>query len=206
MRTGLTRDYKEQKLAQIQSERRSDEHYDATPTHYYGEFDPIEESHKHVNACSTCSSTNVFCHHDLPTIDQVPGAQNSGTINAWRPKKSHFVACAICGARGRAAKTPWQAILEWNKSRQSIHPAYTDLPLFGLRSLDRSGAQERLTGIRRDLELRAKEAGLRRTLGHTRTNQNHIDRMKAYLAWCIYAQGLVKESVLPRIPVRSPGT
>lgn len=197
MRTGLTRTYKEQKLAQLQEERHSDEHYDATPTRYYGEFDPVAETKSHINRCAQCESSAVAIQHDYPRIDQVPGAQNTGTINPYTPKKAHFVECTGCNARGLAATTAWQAVIVWNKSRHSIYPSYRELPLFGLQSLDVPAAKERLVGIRRDLELRSKEAGLRRALGKTHQNQNHIERMKAYLAWCIYAQGVVKESRNP---------
>lgn len=191
MRRGLTTEYKREKLAKIESERLGDEHYDRTATRYYGDFDPVEGALDHINPRACGAPAN--CHHDVPDLNQVPGAQNTGTVNAWKQGKACFIACTRCSTKGRAAKTAWQSVLEWNKSPCSTHPSYRTLPLFGLRPLEPAAAKERLIGIRHDLELRSKEAGLRRDLGLTRTNRQYLERMKAYLAWCIYAQALVKE-------------
>lgn len=59
MRPSLTRPYKEKKLAKIEAERRSDEHYVSTPTRYYGDFDPVDGSLSHINRCAACGSVEV---------------------------------------------------------------------------------------------------------------------------------------------------
>lgn len=82
-------------------------------------------------------------------------------------------------------------MLDWNKSPRSAVDDYRTLPLFGLCNLPPDEARERLIGIGRDLELRSKEAGLRRDRGEL-VGQAYQQRLKAYLVWCIYAQGLVK--------------
>jgi hypothetical protein len=106
------------------------------------------------------------------------------------------VRCA-CGAEGQIGKHDWRAVLDWNKSPLSENPDYRTLPLFRLGNLDLDQARERLIGIRRDLELRSKEAGLRRDLGEA-VGRAYQQRLQAFLAWCIYAQGLVKLATADR--------
>jgi len=190
MRKGLTREYKEDKLKDIQKRIKADSHYQATATRYYGDFDPLIETENHINAC-ICGAKAVLVY-DIPDLDQVPGARNSGTPRPYQPRKQWFVRCGACGSASMIAKKPWLAVLQWNKSPLSINPPYRTLPVFGLRGLDADAAAERLQSIRADLELRSKEAGLRRDLGRTKTNQKYLDRLKAFLQWCIYAQSLVK--------------
>lgn len=192
MRKGLTVSYKVEKLASIRQEIDSDEHYEKTPTSYYGEFDPINETINCINACVSCGGEGES-HFKIPSIEQVPGAKNNGTMNSWRPRNLWYVECSKCNVKGLAVKKQWQAIMEWNKSPLSASPSYKTLPLFGLYNLAAKEALERLAGIRRDLELRISEMGLRGDLEKTSANSLPKDQMKAYLAWCIYAQSLVKQ-------------
>lgn len=170
MRRGLTPEYKAEKLARLRDERSSDEHYERTPTVTYGEFDPLQDPARHLNRCAGCGST--------------PRLTKNGP--RWQAK-------CTCGAEGLVGKHDWRAVLDWNKSPLSENPDYRTLPLFGLGQLDPEQARERLIGIRRDLELRSKEAGLRRDLGEA-VGRAYQQRLQAFLAWCIYAQGLVKLS------------
>lgn len=197
MRRSLTKEYKKNKLDSISETLESDSHYDATPTTYYGELDPVSGAIDNINSC-VCGNKNVLCIHDVPPIELLPGALNSGTAKPYQPKKSYFVKCVECGKAGLAAKQNWRAILQWNKSPNSIHPDYKELPLFGLRLLDCDEAKVRLNGIRHDLELRSSKAGLQLDLSQDTTKRGYIERMKAYLAWCIYAQALVSESMKER--------
>lgn len=169
LRYSLTPEYKAKKLYGIQREILSDEHYERTPTRHYGQFDPLAQTVEHINRCAACGAF----------------------ARLTRNERRYQVKCVRCTGSGPVARKPWQAIVDWNKSPLSTNPSYRTLPLFGLASLAPAEAKERLIGIRRDLELRTKEAGLERNLGKG-VGENYLQRLKALLAWCIYAQGLVK--------------
>ena len=176
-------------LAKIQNDLKTLRNLNGKIPRFYGTADPIEAAHQNINPC-VCGNQQVTCIYDFPLLpSQLPGA-NNGT----RPKKtkSYFVVCPRCGRAGRALRKPWLAILDWNKSKLSEKPDYTTIPFFFLEHLSPQEAKEQLILIRTDLELRIKEAKLRRQLGRTNTNKKYIEKLKAYLAWCIYAQSLIK--------------
>ncbi|WP_189456296.1 hypothetical protein [Cognatilysobacter bugurensis] len=108
--------------------------------------------------------------------------------------QAHAVRCA-CGNAGTAGRLASVAAINWNKSPASIHPDYRTLPFFALDGLDVPAAREKLNTVRdylveqkRRCEQRIR---LREPVGH-----RYFQRIRAYLAWSIYALGLVKEAEL----------
>lgn len=107
---------------------------------------------------------------------------------------AHVVRCE-CGTTGTAGRLAAVAATNWNKSPLSVHPAYQDIPFFGLGGLDIDEARTRLVVIREylveqkrrcELRIRAREP-----VGH-----RYFQRIRAYIAWSIYALGLVREAEL----------
>lgn len=119
---------------------------------------------------------------------------------------AHVVRCA-CGAAGTPGRLAAIAATNWNKSPLSSHPGYQDIPFFALAGLDIDEARTKLVVIRdylveqkRRCELRIRA---REPVGH-----RYFQRMRAYVAWSIYAMGLVREAELARdggAPAYAPG-
>jgi len=153
---------------------------------FYGVFDPITQSIEHIAPCAKCGNQRATCIYDLPRKSQVPGLVDQTIQQLYR--RAYFVSCPECSAVGLAAKKQWQAVIAWNKSPSSIKHSLSQFPVFGINELDRSEAKQRLKHIRSDLELRKKE---RLTQGD-RLYNNHYEKLRAFLAWSIYAQTVVK--------------
>lgn len=111
-------------------------------------------------------------------------------------QQAHQVRCA-CGAGATPGKLPFTAAFNWNKAPVSKHPAYQALPFFQLDGLDIADARCKLNTIRDYLVEQKRhcegEIRARRNVGH-----RYFQRIKAYLAWSIYALGLVREQELAR--------
>ncbi len=137
----------------------------------FGPDDPLE-AERWINACASCG--------------EVPSLRFEQT--------AHVVRCD-CGVVGNAGKLASVAAINWNKSPASIHPSYRDLPFFDLSQLGIDEARAKLVRIR-DYLVEQKHrceqrVRLRQPVGH-----RYFQRMRAYLAWSIYALGLVKEAEL----------
>lgn len=132
----------------------------------YGEHDPLE-CDRWINPCASCGA--------------VPQPRATDTLVVVRCQ---------CGAEALGAKMRWQALMNWNKSPLAKHPPWRELPFFFLSDLDIAQARHKLARLRTHLELRANIAGTRRALGMN-AGSDFIQRLKAYLAWCHYAQSLV---------------
>lgn len=149
----------------------------------YGEHDPLE-CDRWVNPCIGCGAQ--------------PAPVATGTLVVVR---------CTCGAEALGAKMRWQAVMNWNKSPLAKHPHWRDLPFFFLSDLDIAAARHKLARLRTHLELRANIAGTRRALGMS-AGRDFIQRLKAYLAWCHYAQSLVvreiREQVCAKVSTRRP--
>jgi hypothetical protein len=135
----------------------------------FGPDDPLEAG-RWINRCARCE-----CEPALVFEGQ-----------------AHVVRCA-CGASGTAGRLPSVAAINWNKSPASIHPDYRELPFFALHDLDITDARAKLVCVRdylveqkRRCEQRIR---LREPVGH-----RYFQRIRAYLAWSIYALGLLKEA------------
>ncbi|HEY4583850.1 MAG TPA: hypothetical protein VIG88_13470 [Lysobacter sp.] len=100
-----------------------------------------------------------------------------------------------CGCR--QAGTPGQlaaiAAVNWNKSPLSRHPAYDALPFFALDGLGIPAARAKLIRIREYLEEQKRRCE-RRIRAREDFGHRYFQRVRAYLAWAIYAQGLVREA------------
>lgn len=149
-------------------ERRYREHAATFPREWldYGADDPLE-CLRWINPCVACSS--------------VPEPVAAGRV---------FVVRCACGAKALGARMRWQAILNWNKSPLAVHPPWDSLPFFFLGGLDLQAARAKLGALREHLELRANLAGMQRVMG-LGVGSRFLQRLKAYLGWCIYAQSLV---------------
>jgi hypothetical protein len=155
---------------------------------FYGIFDPLNQSTQYIAPCAQCASTKVQCYFERPKPCQLPGLVNKET--AQINKKSYFIRCVDCGSVGLACKKNWQAVIEWNKSPLSQKFPYQQFPIFGLNQLTKIQAKQRLVDIRQDLELRKKQ----KIAQNDRLYNNHYERIKAFLAWTIYAQTIIKLS------------
>jgi len=161
------------KLDQLLSDLHTLEHkYNISKKRFYGNFDPLIETKDYINRCQ-CGGFPVLSRY----------------------KNRYYIYCPVCGYRSKGNRKAYLAILEYNKSPNSIHPSYRELPVFNLHNIPIKEARDLLKQIRQDLEIRKNIAGLRRQLKETTTNQKYIDRLKAFLAWCIYAQTLIKEQI-----------
>ncbi|MFC0676764.1 hypothetical protein ACFFGH_02705 [Lysobacter korlensis] len=137
----------------------------------FGPDDPLE-AERWLNDCAAC------------------GASPSLVFE----QQAHQVRCA-CGASATPGKLPFTAAFNWNKSPGSKHPPYQALPFFQLEALDIDDARVKLNTIRDYLVEQKRhcesEIRARRDVGH-----RYFQRIKAYLAWSIYALGLVREQEL----------
>lgn len=144
----------------------------------FGPDDPLE-AERWINPCASCG--------------EQPALRFEATAHVVRCE------CGACGTPGRLAAV---AAVNWNKAPVSLHPSYRDLPFFYLHDLDIVQARAKLVCIRdylveqkRRCEQRVR---LREPVGH-----RYFQRMRAYLAWSIYAQGLVKEAELEQLQAAS---
>jgi hypothetical protein len=135
----------------------------------FGPDDPLDAG-RWINRCARCEREPTLCFEG----------------------QAHVVRCA-CGATGTAGRLPSVAAINWNKSPASIHPDYRELPFFALHDLDIADARAKLVCVRdylveqkRRCEQRIR---LREPVGH-----RYFQRIRAYVAWSIYALGLVKEA------------
>lgn len=108
---------------------------------------------------------------------------------------SHVVHCECCGAKGTPGRLAFQAVINWNKAPISRHPHFTTIPFFGLAGLSCEDARQKLNLLRAHLEERKRTVELRVRSG-VGAGVRYEQRIRAYLAWAIYAQGLVKEAEL----------
>lgn len=145
----------------------------------FGPEDPLDAA-RWINRCARCEAT--------------PELRFEG--------QAHVVRCA-CGNAGTAGRLASVAAINWNKSPASIHPDYRTLPFFALDGLDVPAAREKLNTVRdylveqkRRCEQRIR---LREPVGH-----RYFQRIRAYLAWSIYALGLVKEAELAQAAAARP--
>src|SRR5699024_5555752 len=175
MRRGMTLAYAHEKRKRILQELRSDAHYRATDTIYYGEHDPFDVP---LADCGTCGGK--------PTVRKV-----SAKPIRWR------AVCGGCGNQHKAvSKWPWLAALNWNGINLASQD-YHAFPMFGLSTLDPDAAREVVASIRRDLELRKALAGIETTIARktgeiSPPGRTYQQRLEAYLQWAMLALRLVK--------------
>lgn len=134
----------------------------------FGPDDPLE-AQRWINACAGCDAEPELAFVDL----------------RWR------VRCA-CGHEGAPAQLAAIAAVNWNKSPLSRHPHYRDIPFFDLRTLSVPKARAKLIAVREYLEEQKRRCE-RRIRARENFGHRYFQRVRAYLAWAIYAQGLVRE-------------
>jgi len=155
---------------------------------FYGLFDPVSESIEHIAPCAQCQNNKATCVFDIPKTCQLPGLVDKQQQQLYR--RAYFIECPNCHSRGLASKKQWQAVIEWNKSPKALKIALDQFPLFGLSELNKAQAKDKLQQIRSDLEQRKKE----RLNQGNRLHNSHYEKIRAFLAWSIYAQTVVKLS------------
>lgn len=162
----------------VLKELHSDEHYNNTETIVYGEADPFSVF---LAACDSCGDSGQM---------QKRKASSGGV--RW------LVVCKGCGRCAREnRKRPWQAALAWNEINLGSQTV-ADFPLFGLASLSPEAVTRRLSGIRRDLELRRSLAGIEREIARRAPEQcsmpgiRYQERLDAYLKWSMLGLRLAK--------------
>lgn len=135
----------------------------------FGPDDPLD-AQRWINACAACGESPVLGFSDL----------------RW------CVRCD-CGEHGTPAQLAATAAVNWNKSPLSIHPHYHALPFFGLDGLSIPKARAKLIAVREYLEEQKRRCE-RRIRARENFGHRYFQRVRAYLAWTIYAQGLVREA------------
>ncbi|MGY4514753.1 hypothetical protein [Lysobacter sp. HA18] len=135
----------------------------------FGSDDPLEAA-RWINPCAVCS--------------EEPPLEFNG--ERWQV----LCSCGQCGTPGQLAAI---AAVNWNKSPLSRHPHYETLPFFALEGLSVPRAREKLIRIREYLEEQKRRCE-RRVRAREPFGHRYFQRIRAYLAWAIYAQGLVREA------------
>lgn len=135
----------------------------------FGPDDPLDAA-RWINACAACGAAPELALVEL----------------RWQ------VRCD-CGAAGTPGQLAPIAAVNWNKSPLSRHPHYADLPFFDLADLSIPAARAKLVRIREYLEEQKRRCE-RRIKAREPFGHRYYQRIRAYLAWAIYAQGLVREA------------
>lgn len=159
-RQGANRLPKAEQLAWLEAYANSLEHFEYTPTTYYGDHDPLDVT---ISACSNCHTTQQ---------------------KLWRPKfrRGEWRVVCTCGAEGSEHQYPRQAIFHWNLSSKSMPYVYKTAPLFQLHLFDPIEAHERLTRIQNDLSLKIAIGTLRKSLKEN-VSDGYLTKLTAYLDW-----------------------
>ena len=134
----------------------------------FGPDDPLDAA-RWLNPCVACDA--------VPALEFVE--------MRWQ------VRCA-CGQGGGPAQLAATAAVNWNKAPLSRHPHYRELPFFDLRALTVPQARAKLVVVREYLEEQKRRCE-RRIRARENFGHRYYQRIRAYLAWAIYAQGVVKE-------------
>ena len=173
-------DFLRQKRRALLEELHSDEHYENVEAIAFGSHDPFDVP---VASCEACGRQRL-----QPRMSRV------------KDKPARWVMVCHCERKSKVIrKRPWETVLEWN----AINLAgfnYQEMPLFGLSKLSPSDAHKRLTGIRRNLELRKNIIGLERNIGQRTRDTGEMEvpgktfqeRIEAYLGWCLWGLRLTK--------------
>ncbi|GGZ67703.1 hypothetical protein GCM10008101_22460 [Lysobacter xinjiangensis] len=135
----------------------------------FGPDDPLD-AQRWLNACADCGGAPSLAMNEL----------------RWQ------VRCD-CGRAGTPGQLAAIAAVNWNKSPLSLHPAFGELPFFALDGLSIPAARAKLIRIREYLEEQKRRCE-RRIRARENFGHRYFQRIRAYLAWAIYAQGLVREA------------
>lgn len=135
----------------------------------FGPDDPLDAA-QWINPCLACSA--------MPRLGLVD--------TRWQ------VTCD-CGQAGSPALLAATAAVNWNKSPLSRHPHYRTLPFFALHDLPIPQARAKLLVLREYLEEQKRRCE-RRIRARENFGHRYFQRIRAYLAWAIYAQGLIREA------------
>lgn len=147
----------------------ADRHVEIDPAWLdFGPDDPLE-CEAWVNDCAACGEAATLGFEAL----------------RWQVK------CG-CGQQGVPAQLAAIAVVNWNKSPLSRHPHYRELPFFALQGMTVPQARAKLIVVREYLEEQKRRCE-RRIRARENFGHRYHQRIRAYLAWAIYAQGLVRE-------------
>lgn len=159
-RQGADRLAKQDQLVWLESYAESIEHFEYTPTTYYGDHDPLDVP---MSPCSNCHATH---------------------LKMWRPKtgRGEWRVVCSCGAEGPESAYPRQAIFQWNLSPRSMPFVYKTSPLFQLHLFDPNIAKDRLERIQNDLDLKLFIGTLKKNL-RLPVADGYLIKLTAYLDW-----------------------
>jgi hypothetical protein len=135
----------------------------------FGPDDPLDAA-RWINDCAACGAAPELAFVEL----------------RWQVR----CGCGQCGTPGQLAAI---AVVNWNKSPLSRHPGYDTLPFFALDGLSIPRAREKLIRVRDYLEEQKRRCE-RRIRAREPFGHRYFQRTRAYLAWAIYAQGLLREA------------
>jgi hypothetical protein len=171
-RPGVTVAQLQAKRLALLSELQSPEHVSSVVTREYGAHDP------RIAPFTACA-----CGAPARLVKLDDGKWSAG--------------CSACNKRILdPQKYDWAACLQWCQLNLE-HLNYQELPLFGLKGIDRKDAKVRLTSIYHDLLLKSQIATLdlslkQRTHEHPAPGRDYIERLYAYRDWAKLALQLLK--------------
>ena len=153
----------------------SADHYAATPSRNYGEFDPVRDARQFIAPCDRCGTAPVF------------DCVRRQTETSLRPVMLWTLRCPSCGRRGQQYKS----ITNWNRKVYTAALDWRTFPFFLLASCaDVAAAQTKIKAMQADLLLRKKQCDLRLQLGHE-VGREFRERIDAYVNWSIAALTLL---------------
>lgn len=144
----------------------------------FGPLDPVIDARKLLPRCACGSEARMA----LIRTNAVDGSL----------RRRHQVQCPGCGRTSGATTHEWAAVVDWCRMVYSGSHAIESFPFFNLTGLSLAEAGERVSLIRRELELRKQQAKKQRASG-VPTGRAYAERIEAYLGWTIAAASLLKQ-------------
>lgn len=163
-----------EQLVKLKTELDSDQHRERTETRDYGSHDPYK----------------------IPLIKCEKCGQYQDVSLVWPEKVKTNIYCGHCCRRiQHPQREEWKAKLHWFKINLKGH-SYRDIPLFGVSNLDIHAARRRVSGIRRDLEIRKSIADAEWVVSEIMDirppGREYVAKLDCYLTWSMIALALMK--------------
>ncbi len=161
-------------LEALYAELKSDEHYQATDTLAYGHTNPFDVALARCDDCGALPEKKIVGAHKTRLVYQCAGCKK---------------------ASKNVQKREWQAAIEWNMiNLKSL--SIQDIPLFEVSGMAPKEITKRVSGIRRNLEIRNKIAKIELELSK-KTNRRapgsqYMLKLDVYLRWAMLALRVAK--------------
>jgi hypothetical protein len=184
-RPGVTTEQLQEKRARLLSVLNSPEHKRSIVTRDYGSHDP--------------------------RIAPLPPCVCGAPAELAMLENGRWEVCCTGRGCGKKIRDPqlhdWAACLDWCQlNLDSLN--YQELPLFGLKGLDRAAAKVRLVSIYDDLLIRSQIATLdvslsERTHQHAAPGRDYIEKLHAYRDWARLGLRILKSGATsPQVEVK----